>query len=133
MVAVAVREDVAGYTAGNQTGSELPSEAVLARLWAGQRFPVEALVTIAGARVEVLHPGLRGRGAGPDFRHAALGAGTEPLVGGEKTRRRGIGRESRGSHRNSNNKIRDKAHSNSPQTCSLNGLAAVGAILDEGS
>lgn len=68
MVALAVRETSDGY----QAGSELPPEAVLARLWAGQRFPADALVTLDGAHVEVLHPGLRGRGAGPDFRHARV-------------------------------------------------------------
>ncbi len=68
MVALAVRETSAGY----QAGAGLPSEAVLARLWGGQRFPADALVTLAGARVHVLHPGLRGRGAGPDFRHARV-------------------------------------------------------------
>lgn len=51
---------------------DLPSEAVLSELWAGQRFPEEALVTIDGSSVRVLHPGLRGRGAGPDFRHARV-------------------------------------------------------------
>ena len=68
MVAVTVREASDGY----ETGAELPSEAVLARLWAGQRFPADALVTLAGELVHVLHPGLRGRGAGPDFRHARV-------------------------------------------------------------
>ena len=68
MVALSVRETSPGY----QAGSALPSEAVLVRLWAGQRFPADALVTLAGAPVHVLHPGLRGRGAGPDFRHARI-------------------------------------------------------------
>ncbi len=68
MVALTVRETSAGY----QAGAGLPSEAVLSRLWGGQRFPADALVTLAGARVDVLHPGLRGRGAGPDFRHARV-------------------------------------------------------------
>ena len=68
MVAFIVREASPGY----QAGSALPSEAVLVRLWAGQRFPADALVTLAGAPVHVLHPGLRGRGAGPDFRHARI-------------------------------------------------------------
>ena len=68
MVALSVRETSPGY----QAGSALPSEAVLVRLWAGQRFPADALVTLAGAPVHVLHPGLRGRGDGPDFRHARI-------------------------------------------------------------
>ena len=54
---------------------DLPSEAVLSELWAGQRFPEDALVTIDGSPVRVLHPGLRGRGAGPDFRHARVAVG----------------------------------------------------------
>ncbi len=68
MVAVSVRENSASY----QTGAALPSESVLSRLWGGQRFPAEALVTLEGLPVKVLHPGLRGRGAGPDFRHARV-------------------------------------------------------------
>jgi hypothetical protein len=48
------------------------SEAALALIWEGQRYPPGALATAAGGRVEVLHPGRRGGGAGPDFREAAL-------------------------------------------------------------
>ena len=48
------------------------SEAVLVRLWAGQRFPASALVTRQGTPVRVLHPGRAGRGAGPDFRDALI-------------------------------------------------------------
>ncbi len=54
---------------------DLPSEAVLSELWAGQRFPEEALVTIDGSPVRIIHPGLRGRGPGPDFRHARVAVG----------------------------------------------------------
>ena len=66
--AVAVCERRNGYG----RSAVLPSEAVLSELWAGQRFPEDALVTIDGSPVRVLHPGLRGRGAGPDFRHARV-------------------------------------------------------------
>jgi hypothetical protein len=48
------------------------SEAALALIWEGQRYPPGALTTAAGGRIEVLHPGRRGGGAGPDFRDAAL-------------------------------------------------------------
>ncbi|MEX0787006.1 MAG: DUF2851 family protein, partial [Dehalococcoidia bacterium] len=49
-------------------------EATLSHLWAGQRFPASALVTGAGHPLRVLHPGRRGRGAGPDFRDALIAA-----------------------------------------------------------
>ncbi len=68
MPAASVCERRNGYA----TPAGLPSEAVLSELWAGQRFPAEALVTIDGSPVRVLHPGLRGRGPGPDFRHARV-------------------------------------------------------------
>lgn len=48
------------------------SEAELALLWEGQRFPPAALRTPDGRRVRVLHPGRRGGGAGPDFLDAAV-------------------------------------------------------------
>ncbi len=48
------------------------NEAALTELWREQRFPRSALVTRQGVSLRVLHPGRPGRGAGPDFRHAAL-------------------------------------------------------------
>jgi len=60
-----------------------PSEATLARLWAGQRFPAAALVTRQGAPVRVLHPGRPGRGPGPDFRDALLALGPGGVVRGD--------------------------------------------------
>ena len=57
------------------------SEALLARLWAGQRFPSSALVTTEGVRLRVLHPGIAGRGAGPDFRDAIIAASGRLLRG----------------------------------------------------
>lgn len=59
------------------------SEDVLVRLWAGQRFPASALVTTAGVPLRVLHPGRRGRGAGPDFRDAIIAPPSGALLRGD--------------------------------------------------
>jgi len=48
------------------------SEAELSVIWGGQRFPAEALRTPDGRAVEVVHPGRRGSGPGPDFRDAIV-------------------------------------------------------------
>lgn len=102
MIAVAVRETPRRYGAGDcdrpghrhwQTSDEQPttgnqprpslSEAALARLWAGQRFPAAALVTRQGVPLRVLHPGRPGRGAGPDFRGALLATPSGRLLRGD--------------------------------------------------
>jgi hypothetical protein len=54
------------------------SEAELSHIWAGRRFPVEALATPDGRPVRVLNPGHSAGGSGPDFRDAVV------LVGGER-------------------------------------------------
>lgn len=51
------------------------SEAELSAIWAGQRFPPEALTTPDGRPVRVLHPGRRVGGPGPDFRDAIVKVG----------------------------------------------------------
>jgi len=58
-------------------------EATLSRLWGGQRFPASALVTRQGAALRVLHPGRRGRGAGPDFRDALIATPGGALLRGD--------------------------------------------------
>ncbi|MGB2696194.1 MAG: DUF2851 family protein [Dehalococcoidia bacterium] len=89
MVAAAIREPREPYRAlaslpGKQTrtprtgngqpatSNNLPSEATLVWLWAGQRFPASALATRDGVPLRVLNPGRPGRGAGPDFRDALV-------------------------------------------------------------
>jgi hypothetical protein len=57
------------------------TEALLARLWAGQRLPATALVTVDGAPLRVLHPGWPVRGAGPDFRDAVVATPQRVLRG----------------------------------------------------
>ncbi len=57
------------------------SERELAHLWAGQRFPEEALASGDGGSLRVLFPGLPGRGAGPDFRDAVIAAPRRLLRG----------------------------------------------------
>jgi hypothetical protein len=51
------------------------SEGDLSAIWAGQRFPPEALSTPDGRSVRVLHPGRRTGGPGPDFRDAVVSVG----------------------------------------------------------
>ena len=67
--------DYLGTNNEQPTTKTLPplSEVTLSTLWSGQRFPAAALATRDGAPVSVLHPGLAGRGAGPDFRDAIIG------------------------------------------------------------
>ncbi|TMB67851.1 MAG: DUF2851 family protein [Chloroflexi bacterium] len=50
------------------------AEADLSRLWFGQTFPPEALVTAEGERLRVIYRGRAGGGRGPDFRDALIGA-----------------------------------------------------------
>ena len=59
------------------------SEDLLVRLWAGQRFPASALATASGVPLRVLHPGRRGRGAGPDFRDALIAPPSGRLLRGD--------------------------------------------------
>ncbi len=54
------------------------NESELAWIWAGQRFPPEALRAVDGRELRVLNPGRRGGSAGPDFRDAVF------LLGGEQ-------------------------------------------------
>jgi len=76
--------------AGDSAGALAPagdarpalSEAQLARLWRGQRFPAGALVTRHGVPVTVIFQGRPGRGPGPDFRGAVIaGPSGVPLRG----------------------------------------------------
>ncbi len=48
------------------------SEADLARIWAAQSFPAEALGLIDGRSLRVVQPGRSGGGSGPDFRDAVV-------------------------------------------------------------
>ena len=50
------------------------SEADLAHLWEGQRFPPEALRTTAGAPLRAVYRGRRTGGPGPDYRDAIISA-----------------------------------------------------------
>jgi hypothetical protein len=51
------------------------TEGELSAIWAGQRFPPQALTTPDGRPVRVLHPGRRVGGPGPDFRDAVVTVG----------------------------------------------------------
>lgn len=78
-LALRLADGRAGYAAagGNETRSRKDpiSEAELSWIWEGQRFPAAALATPDGRSVEVLNPGRRPGGAGPDFRDAVLRIG----------------------------------------------------------
>ncbi len=65
------------------TSDQPLTEAALAELWSGQRFPAAALVTRQGITLRVLHPGLRGRGAGPDFHDAIIATPAGGLLQGD--------------------------------------------------
>ena len=78
---IAVREKRGPYEIGSPSchsrvsafGPDSPlRERDLAHVWEGQRFPLQALATAGGQPLEVLYRGLRGRGAGPDFRDAVI-------------------------------------------------------------
>jgi hypothetical protein len=75
------------------------SEAILSRLWAGQRFPESALVTNDGVPLRVLHPGIAGRGAGPDFREAIIAAQGRLLRGDVELHQRSSDFRTHGHHR----------------------------------
>jgi hypothetical protein len=76
------------------------SEATLARLWAGQRFPSSVLVTRQGVPLRVLRPGRCGRGAGPDFRDALIAAPSGTLLRGDvELHTRASGFRAHGHHR----------------------------------
>lgn len=57
------------------------SEADLAYLWEGQRFPPEALSTRDGAPLRMVYRGRSQRGPGPDFRDAIIATGSALLSG----------------------------------------------------
>ncbi len=57
------------------------TEADLAHLWEGQRFPAEALRTTRGAPLRAVYRGRRTGGPGPDYRDAVISAPGELLQG----------------------------------------------------
>jgi hypothetical protein len=57
------------------------SEAELAFIWQGQRYPPGALTWADGTSVVVSSPGRPGRGPGPDFRDAVVRIGTQDRKG----------------------------------------------------
>jgi hypothetical protein len=78
----AVAEPRPAYSA--HARHELPplTEAQLAVIWRGRRFPAGALVTRDGVPVRVIFQGRAGRGPGPDFRGAVIaGPSGLPLRG----------------------------------------------------
>ena len=70
MTALWLRETAPGYRAGG--AARHFRECDLSVLWAEQRFPRSALVTLDGDSVRVIYRGRPGAGAGPDFRDAIV-------------------------------------------------------------
>ncbi len=62
---------------------ESPPERLLQAIWLHQRLQREALRTLDGEPVRVLHPGFQSLEGGPDFRSAVLQFGDEPPVSGD--------------------------------------------------
>src|SRR5436190_14720816 len=62
---------------GQETASPL-RESDLFTLWLEQRFPADALVTVAGEPLRVLYRGRPGHGPGPDFCDARIALGGAP-------------------------------------------------------
>lgn len=60
-----------------------PDERLLQLIWLHQRLRREALRTLDGLPVAVLHPGFLNREAGPDFRGAILQIGAQPPGAGD--------------------------------------------------
>jgi hypothetical protein len=73
--AMAICDPIARY------GGPSFSEADLARLWEGQRFPPEALVSREGLALRVVYRGRPAGGPGPDFRDAVIAAGGQERRG----------------------------------------------------
>lgn len=53
-------------------GTVVVNEALLARIWQAQRFERTGLATLDGQRVQVVYPGRRRAGGGPDFQGALV-------------------------------------------------------------
>jgi hypothetical protein len=51
---------------------KVADEGDLCRIWAAHALPAEALLTTAGRRIQVIYPGRRNGGAGPDFQGALI-------------------------------------------------------------
>jgi len=52
--------------------NDAPPESVLLMIWQHQRLNRDALVTVDGRRIRVLHPGFVNSGEGPDFTNAVI-------------------------------------------------------------
>jgi hypothetical protein len=63
--------------------TESPPEALLQSIWQHQRLRREALKTLDGDQVRILHPGFKNVEGGPDFRGAAIQIGDGPMVTGD--------------------------------------------------
>jgi hypothetical protein len=60
-----------------------PPEKLLQAIWYHQRVFREALATVEGLKVRVLHPGFWNHGGGPDFQNAVIQIGQEAPLSGD--------------------------------------------------
>ncbi len=78
------RAECLGLPALHETGPlRAPSEHLLQQVWLHQRLRHEALWTLDGQPVAILHPGFLNREAGPDFHHAIVQLGESPALVGD--------------------------------------------------
>lgn len=79
-------------------GSAGISEAELAGIWQQQRYPAGALQLAGGGTLEVIFPGRRNDGPGPDFRDACIRLDGEIRLGDVELHLRSSGFRSHGHH-----------------------------------
>jgi len=59
------------------------NESDLCRVWAARALPAGALVTTGGAQLQVIYPGRRNGGAGPDFNGALVADASGRVLAGD--------------------------------------------------
>jgi hypothetical protein len=72
-----------GAAKARQSPTTVLRESELSEVWAGQRFPSEALRLADGTLLSVIYRGRPGRGPGPDFRDAVLALADGTLLRGD--------------------------------------------------
>ena len=77
------RGGAVGALRESRTAHGVPPERWLQEIWAHQRLRRDALRTVDGRRLTVLHPGFWNREAGPDFLHAVLQVEDQEPISGD--------------------------------------------------
>jgi hypothetical protein len=98
-----VREQFRAGALLQEEAGEMPPEWLVQVIWQHQRIRRDALRTLGGQPVRVLHPGYRNHEAGPDFRGAILQIGqAAPYRGDVEVDLKGAGWRDHGHDRNPN-------------------------------